>query len=313
MGLIVTDMPRALVLVSPAAGRAGKASLREQLLVAIEAALAERGFTTEFPAAASAEEAAGLLRTASGEGYELAVVAGGDGSVRLGVNALAGTELPLGVVPLGTGNLLAATLGIARDPMVAAKRLAIAAPVTIDTGLLQLDDGVERFAVAAGLGFDARVMSATSPQAKARFGVLAYFATVLRLVAGLPVSVAEIVVDDRSYELPTVAVLVANCGQVVPGLLGPRVMLDPTDGLLDVIAIRGGPWLTKVPIAARSALHSLLRADTDTGGHSLRLRGERVSVTTRPAEPVEVDGDLLLGSSGSLRASIQPRSLIVLV
>ena len=76
--------------------------------------------------------------------------------------------------------------------------------------------------------------------AKARFGVLAYFATVLRLVASLPVAQTEIVVDGTAFEMPTVAVLVANCGQIVPGLLGPRVTLDPSDGVLDVIAIRGG-------------------------------------------------------------------------
>ena len=127
-------------------------------------------------------------------------------------------------------------------------------------------------------------MSGTSSAAKARFGVLAYFATIAKLAATLPVAQAEIVVDGRTYEMPTVAVMVANCGQVVPGLLGPRMILDPDDGVLDVIAIRGGPWLTKLPIAARSAVDSLLRGDTELGGHSLRLRGERIEVRTiRPS------------------------------
>jgi diacylglycerol kinase family enzyme len=306
-------MPRALVSVSPAAGRGGDARRRDVLVRAIEAALAARGFTADFPQAASAEEAASLLRAAAGDGYELAVLAGGDGTVRLGVNALAGGDLPMGIVPLGTGNLLAATLGVPRDPMAAATRLATATPITIDTGLVTLGDATERFGVAAGMGFDARVMSATSPAAKARFGVLAYFGTVLRLVASLPVSEAEIVVDGRTYELPTVAVLVANCGQIVPGLLGPRVTLDPSDGVLDVIAIRGGPWLTKLPVAARSALHSLLRSSAELGGYSLRLRGENITVTTAPPEPIELDGDLMPQATGVLRAAVRPRSLTVLV
>ena len=306
-------MPSALVLISPAAGRGGNAARRDRLAVAITAALKERGLTADLPPTRSADDAAGLLRTAQADGYELAVMAGGDGTVRLGVNALAGAELPLGIVPLGTGNLLAATLGIPRDAMVAAKRLATAKPVTIDTGLLQLDGVAERFAVAAGVGFDARLMRATSPAAKARFGVLAYFATMAKLIAALPVAQAEIVVDGRTYELPTVAVLVANCGQVVPGLLGPRMLLDPNDGLLDLIAIRGGPWLTKLPIAARSALHSLLRDDTQPGGHSLRLRGERISVRTDPPEPIEIDGDLVSYTGGAFKAAIAPQSLTVLV
>lgn len=310
---MVAEMARALVSVSPAAGRAGNAAARDRLVRQIDAALTARGFTADFPLAASAEEAAGLLRTAATAGYELAVVAGGDGTVRLGVNALAGSDLPLAIVPLGTGNLLAATLGIPRTPSAAAARLATASPVTIDTGLLQLQEVRERFAVAAGLGFDARVMSATSSAAKARFGVLAYFATVLRLVASLPVAQTEIIVDGKAFEMPTVAVLVANCGQIVPGLLGPRATLDPSDGVLDVIAIRGGAALTKVPIAAGSAVHALLRGDAGHGGYSLRLRGERISVRTQPPEPIEVDGDLLADASGEFVAMIQPKSLTVLV
>src|SRR4051794_30984316 len=306
-------MARAIVLVSPAAGRAGKAGLREQLLAAIRGALAQRGYTADFPAAASAEEAASLLRTASREGYDLAVVCGGDGSVRLGVDALAGGQLPLGIVPLGTGNLLAATLGIPRAPLVAAARLATADPVVMDVGLLRTDALREHFAVAAGLGFDARVMAATSSVAKARYGVLAYFATMLRLVPKLPAVDAEISVDGRNYGLSAVAVLIANCGQIIPGLLGPRVALDPQDGLLDVIAIRGGALPLGLPVAARSALHSLLRSDTQPGGHSLRLRGERVEVRTDMPEPIEVDGDLLPGTTAQITATVRARSLSVLV
>jgi diacylglycerol kinase (ATP) len=306
-------VPRALVLISPAAGRGGKAARREQLAVAITDALEQRGFTADIPKPGSAEEAATLLRAAEAEGYELAVVAGGDGSVRLGVDALADGHVQLGIVPLGTGNLLAAALGIPRDPIVAAKRLATASPVTIDSGLLRLEGVDHRFAVAAGLGFDARVMSATSSVAKARFGVLAYFATTARLITALPVTQAEIVVDGRTYELPTVAVLVANCGQVVPGLLGPRLVLDPSDGVLDLIAIRGGPWLTKLPTAARSALDSLLRVNAEFGGHSLRLRGQRISVHTEPPEPIEIDGDLMPTKSGAFTATIKPNSVTVLV
>jgi diacylglycerol kinase family enzyme len=306
-------MARALVVVSPAAGRGRSAPLRGRLRSTIETALSDRGLSADFPAAASAHEAARLLRGAAANGYELVVVAGGDGSVRLAVGALAGGPLPLGIVPLGTGNLLAATLGVARDPIAAARRLATAAPLTIDTGLFEAAGFTERFAVAAGIGFDARIMAATSAAAKARFGVLAYFATVVRLIGALPVSAARISVDGRVHELSAVAVLVANCGQIVPGLLGPRLLLDPTDGLLDVIAIQGGSWLTKVPVAARSALHSLLRGDAETAGHSLRLRGTRIEVRTSPPEPVEVDGDLLPVDDGAFVATAMPGSLTVLV
>ena len=244
-------MGRALVLMSPAAGPGGKGSRRQRIQIALEGALVKRGLTPEFPATGSAEETAALLRAAPAEGYELAVVAGGDGTVRLAVGALATTGLPLAIVPLGTGNLLAATLGIPRNPLDAAANLATATPTTIDSGMLTAGDVREAFAVAVGAGFDARVMSSTGRAMKSRFGVMAYFATVLRMLPLLPVVEAEIVVDGRTFEMPTVAVLVANCGQIIPGLLGPRAALDPTDGLLDVIAIRGGKFPTASAACSR--------------------------------------------------------------
>lgn len=299
--------------MSPAAGPGGHGSKRHRLQIALENALAKRGDTVEFPATSSAEESASLLRAAAGAGYDLAVVAGGDGTVRLAVNALAKTGLPLGIVPLGTGNLLAATLGIPRDPLVAAKRLATAQPLTIDTGYLVAGDIQESFAVAVGAGFDARVMSSTGRVMKSRLGVLAYFATVLRLLPSLPAAETQIIVDGRTFELPTVAVLVANCGQIIPGLLGPRAPLDPTDGLLDVIAIRSGKFLTALPRAASSALDSLFRSELGHGGQSLRQRGSQISVATQPPEPIQADGDTLDVTTGRFTATTQPASLTVLV
>src|SRR6185295_11411361 len=146
----------ALVHISPAARGGGHTSRRDRLAAEIEAALVKRGVRAELAAPGSAEEAAALLRAAPADGYDLAVVAGGDGTVRLAVGSLAGSELPLGIVPLGTGNLLAATLGIPRDPSAAAARLATATTTTIDTGVLKSDGVTEAFAVAAGAGFDAR-------------------------------------------------------------------------------------------------------------------------------------------------------------
>jgi diacylglycerol kinase (ATP) len=306
-------MGRALVVMSPAAGPAGGGSRRQRIQIAIENALAKRGLTAEFPATGSAEESASLLRHASAAGYDVAVVAGGDGTVRLAVNALAMTRLPMGIVPLGTGNLLAASLGIPRDPVVAAARLAKAQPFTIDTGRVIAGDVDESFAVAVGAGFDARVMSSTGHAFKARFGVMAYFATVLRLLPSLPAANTQIVVDGRTFEMPTVAVLVANCGQIIPGLLGPRAPLDPTDGLLDVIAIRGGSFPTALPRAAGSALDSLFRSEMGFGGQSLRQRGSRITVATEPPEPIQADGDTLAVATGSFVASAQPASLSVLV
>jgi diacylglycerol kinase family enzyme len=304
---------RALVQISPASRGGGHAARRDELAAQIAAALAKRGMQAELVAAGSAQEVAANLHDAQAAGYDLAVVAGGDGTVRLAVGSLAGTALPLGIVPLGTGNLLAATLGIPRDPRKAIARLITAQPLTIDTGVLKSNGANEAFAVAAGAGFDARVMTSTSSALKARFGVLAYFATIVRLLPSLPSAETEIEVDGRTFTLPTVAVLVANCGQLVPGLVGPRLPLDPTDGLLDVVAIRSGSVLSALPTAAGSALDSLFRDEHGVGGSSLRQRGQSIRVRTNPPEPIQVDGDLLPIQTGSFQATVKPKSLTVLV
>ena len=156
-------------------------------------------------------------------------------------------------------------------------------------------------------------MSATSPNLKSRFGVLAYFSTVLRMLPSLPSSDTEIVVDGRTFHLQTVAVLVANSGQLVPGLIGPRSPLDPTDGLLDVVAIRSGNFPGGLSTTASSAIDSLLRTEPGIGGASLRQQGRVISVKTEPAEPIQVDGDILPVTSGAFTATIKPGSLTVLV
>ncbi len=304
---------RALVLMSPAAGRSGDEARRERLAATIADSLDRRGLTAEFLQATSAKGAAQALVDGVAAGCDLVVVAGGDGSVRLGVGAVAGTGVPLGIVPLGTGNILAAVLGIQRDPLAAARRLSSAEPRTIDSGLLVSGKDREAFAIAAGAGIDARVMEGTGSRTKAKFGVLAYFATIARMLPSLPVSETEIVVDGKTFNLPTVAVLIANCGQIIPGLLGPRSPLDPTDGVLDVVAIRGGSRATALPRAAMAGLDALLRAGPGLTGHSLRLQAKEVRVTTNPPEPVQVDGDVLPGIGASFKAEIREKSLIVLV
>jgi diacylglycerol kinase family enzyme len=306
-------MSRALVIISPAAGRRGDESHRQRLMTAIAIGVRGRGLEAEFPEPGSLEVTVALLDGATRAGYELVVVAGGDGTVRLAVGHLAETEVPLGIVALGTGNLLAASLGIPREPFAAAAHIANARPTRLDTGILESEGVNEAFAVAAGAGFDARVMSATGREAKSRFGVLAYFGTVLRLLPLLPVAATKIGVDGRIYEASTVAVLVANCGQIIPGRLGPRAPLDPTDGLLDVVAISGGPMLTGLHTTAMSALDSLMRTQLGEVGPSLRLQGREITVTTDPPEPIQVDGDLLEHKSGAFRATVKPKSLTVLV
>lgn len=111
-------------------------------------------------------------------GVELVLSAGGDGTVRAVVAGLAGTGIPLGIVPLGTGNLLARNLGLPLDTGAALSVACGRHTRQIDTVILQVDGGeLQRFAVMAGTGLDAATMDDTDDRLKSAIGPAAYFLT----------------------------------------------------------------------------------------------------------------------------------------
>ena len=129
-------------------------------------------------------------------GSDLVVLAGGDGTVRDAVGPLAGTGIPVGIVPCGTGNLYATAVGIPRDLDHAIDAIRNGSPLPHDVGEVRLVppavDGepagepvVTSFVVACGTGFDARLIAATSREAKRRYGVAAYFIAASRLLGHL--------------------------------------------------------------------------------------------------------------------------------
>src|SRR5690349_2131565 len=112
----------------------------------------------------------GQARAAVESGAEVVFVCGGDGTVMSAVSALAGTDVQLAMLPAGTGNLLAANLGLSTD-------LAAGLEVAVEGGLRRLDVGAvdgQHFVVMAGMGFDAQMLDATSERSKARIGWPAY-------------------------------------------------------------------------------------------------------------------------------------------
>ena len=116
-----------------------------------------------------------LAREAASSGVGLVIAGGGDGTVNEIVNGLAGVAHPpmVGVLPLGTANVLARELGLPLDVGAAATALASGRPRTVHLGLVN----GRRFVMMAGVGFDARVVAAVRPEMKSRFGRLAYVAT----------------------------------------------------------------------------------------------------------------------------------------
>lgn len=253
------------------------------------------------------EDADVRAREALASDVDLVVAAGGDGTVRLVAGELHGQEVPLGIVPAGTGNLLARNLRI--DPTLSlTERLHIAFAgkdrrVDLGRAVVERPDGTKErfpFAVLAGVGVDAGMIEHTDDKLKARIGWPAYFGGMFRALAGGPTFRARFRVDGgRTYGVRAAGFMVGNCGMLQGGMrLLPDAEID--DGILDTLVLRpSGPlgWLevfagivtgalTRVaPTHIRSRLRGLVRALNYLRSTDVVLR-----IDSHP-EPFEVDGD----------------------
>ncbi len=220
------------LLTNPTAGRGRGARHRDAAL----ARLRESGFVVRNLAGRDADEAAELARGCVADGVEALVVCGGDGLVHLGVQAVAGTGVPLGLIPAGTGNDVARYLGIPRtDPVAAADRVVASRRRTIDLAR----SGDRWFVTVLAAGFDAivneRANAMTWPRGQMRYNL----ATLAELRTFRPIPyVLEL--DDgsgpRTVEHEAMLVAVGNGPSFGGGLrITEGALLD--DGMLDVVVI----------------------------------------------------------------------------
>jgi diacylglycerol kinase family enzyme len=305
----------ASLIVSPMASRIRDDEARHKLTGQATAAMLDRGATRVEVHEASEPAAIRAAAEASvRDGAGLVVIAGGDGTVRDASSALAGTGVPVGLLPCGTGNLYAAAVEVPRDLRSAVAALRTGAPRPFDVGAVRLESPTGEviadtsFVVACGTGLDARLIEATSREAKRKYGVAAYFLSASRLLGHLAPVPTRIEIDDQVTELESVVVLIANCGEAIPGQLRPRLPIRADDGVFHVFILpRGG-----IVSGIRGALELMLAEATGTSssGAGIRLAGTRVRVEVTPAGPTQIDGDSY--GPAALEATLRPGGLQVI-
>lgn len=213
-----------LLVTNPAARRAAA------LLPVTERAFRAAGVRCDVAPTDRPGHAAELAATRSGE-YAAVFVLGGDGTVMEVLGALAHSGMPVGILPGGTGNLVARSLGIPLNIAHAVRLLTRGRSATMDLGLL----GSGRyFAFSAGAGVDARMIAETSASGKRALGSAAYAFTAIRCALAPRRFHVRAVVDGEVVERDAAAVMVANSGGVLNDMivLGPGIRSD--DGLLDL-------------------------------------------------------------------------------
>ena len=247
------------------------------------------------------------LRAVKAE-FDVVVAVGGDGAVLQVVQALAETPVALGIVPLGTGNLLAGNLGIPHKLDDAVAILLAGKRRQIDLGRVAIGGGHKFFSVACGIGFDAEVMKATKPSQKRRWGKLAYVASAVTQSHRVRNVSHGLTIDGVTSVLEATQLFVANMGRMGLGVR-PRLDIEPDDGLLDVIAIEASGRFPAL-LAGWEALRQDDEGESP-GGRAFRASAKKVRIETDPSRLVEIDGSVV--GSTPIKIAIRPAALTVMV
>ncbi|MEQ6902951.1 diacylglycerol kinase family protein [Nocardioides sp. YIM 152588] len=236
--------------------------------------------TVEDPGTGQAEQAAI-------DGADLVVVCGGDGTVREVCAELAGTGIPVGIIPAGTGNLLARNLDIPLFIRAAIDIALTGQDRAIDMVEVSGDDlEPTHFMVMAGLGFDAAIMEGVNEDIKKKVGWLAYVFSGLKALM-FPAMRLEVSVDDGPFTKHRARTcVIGNVGSLQGGMvLLPDATID--DGQLDVVLLYPRRFWSWIPLVLRV----ITRRESRAGESVARMTGRKVVVRASGDVPRQLDGD----------------------
>ncbi|HYO85483.1 MAG TPA: diacylglycerol kinase family protein [Dermatophilaceae bacterium] len=301
--------PRAAIIVNPT-----KLDAPDQVRRTIAGVCEQHGWQEPLWLETTEDDpGTGQAREALAAGVDLVCPLGGDGTVRAVCEPLVGQDTPLGLLPGGTGNLLARNLGLPVDSVEHAFHVALTGRSRrVDVGEI----GVQRpdsdevtdhvFMVMAGIGFDATVVSEAPEALKAKVGAAAYVVSGMRNLYG-PRFAVDLQLDGLpSFHRRVRSVIVGNCGKLQGGLeLLPDAELD--DGWLDALL------LSPTGIVGWAAV--LVRVVTKRRRGHERVdhhRCRRMVLVLSHPEEVQLDGDVI-GPAIMLTASVRPGALLIRV
>lgn len=268
----------------------------------------------------------GPAREALEAGVDVVLAAGGDGTVRAVAESLRGSGTPLGLLPSGTGNLLARNLNLGLDDVDRSLRVALTGQDrAIDAAVMTIrrEDGSRSehtFVVMAGMGMDARMLSETDDDLKKKAGWLAYVQAIGRVMKDPNELKFRFRLDEHSPKhVRAHTIIVGNCGTLPANiLLLPEAAVD--DGVLDIVVLRPSSllgWvqaLTKIVWengvlrrlpGGKNLPKSTVQALVYSTGKELDLRLDH-------PEEVELDGDPF-GHAIGVRVKVDPGALVVRV
>lgn len=223
------------------------------------------------------------------EGADLVIVCGGDGTVREVCAELAGTGIPVGIVPAGTGNLLARNLEIPLFIRAAIDIALTGQDRAIDMVQVSGDNMDDtHYLVMAGMGFDAAIMEGVNEDIKKKVGWIAYVLSGLKALM-FPAMKLEVSVDDGEFTKHRARTcVIGNVGSLQGGMtLLPDAAID--DGRLDVVMLYPRRFWSWIPLVLRV----LTRREQRAGESVARMTGRKIVVRASADVPRQLDGDII--------------------
>jgi diacylglycerol kinase (ATP) len=287
---------RIIVIVNPAAGQ------DRPILKTINTAMQKSAVDWNLLITRQAGDGFRLARQAVAAGADTVVVYGGDGTIAEVSSGLGGSRVSLAILPGGTSNWIAGSLGIPRD-----LNQALSLALHPDHATCSLHLGLMNkvfFIQMIGIGLEAKVIEGAPREAKTRFGLLAYALSTLQSIANPPVAQYRLQLDDKIVETEGVTCMIVNADNLsLPGLTA--LPPGPRNGLLDVFIPQRADVKALFSVAATMA----------GGGPELVMlphwQARRVSIVTDPPQLVQSDGEVF--GPTPIKAHVTGRTVRIIV
>ncbi len=293
-------MKRAFVVLNPASGQGGADTVRR----ALERSAELGDLVFEVYEVVKGEPVAEIVRAALERGFDLVVAAGGDGTISAVARGIAGTPVPMGIVPLGTGNLVARALGVPFSPHAAVDLLTGEHRVR-DVDAMEV--GGELYVLNVGVGISSATVRDIRREDKRRFGFIAYIGAGLKVLFRFRLTRFTLRIDGRTFCRRAAEVGVVNCDFLgeFPWRWWPDI--QPDDGHVDVALA-----LTPTAIDTLRETRRLI-ATRRKPKPSVRWLRARKSVRIDADTPLPVQGDGDLIGQTPVEVTVVPGAVRVIV
>lgn len=299
VGGIRQMLDTASVIVNPNAG----GFKRESVIGAVRRQFDSAGIEYDLLETAGDETLVHAIRDAISRSRTCIVVAGGDGTVSRAATELAGSSIPLGIIPVGTGNILARDLHIPLD-IDKAVRLLCTPHATRTIDAMRIDGRL--YFQTAGVGISSLTVRDIKRADKRRFGLLAYVGTAIRKLFEFRSNRFDVIIDGEMHQFHSPEVAVANSGGVVEMVMQRMPDIRVDDGYLDVVIVTA-----RGPLDYPLLMFNLLRRHTPQP--NIRFLRAKRSVVIRPDRPlpVQADGDVV--GTSPVEIQVVPHAVKVIV